>query len=85
MKLNIAPAIKIGHYMVSSIFCLLLESWKLDWNLYVNQIFNRTWQINRINKINRINNRLIYLCKLGPGLIRINKAILAFKENQRSH
>ena len=36
----------------------------------------RTWQINRINKINRINrinNRLIYLCKLGPGLIRINK------------
>ncbi len=35
----------------------------------------RTWQINRINginKINRINNRLIYLCKLGPGLIRID-------------
>ncbi len=33
----------------------------------------RTWQINRINKINRINNRLIYLCKLGPALIQINK------------
>ena len=35
----------------------------------------RAWQINEFNstnKINRINNRLIDLCKSGPGLIRIN-------------
>ncbi len=34
---------------------------------------NRAWQINEINNTNGINNRLMELCKLGSGLIQINR------------
>ena len=55
--------------------CLLHDTW--NWVvLHVQHVqccdINRAWQINRINTTNRINNRLIDICKLGVGLIRIN-------------
>ena len=48
-------------------------------NLASEHAYFRAWQINGINWINdsnEINDGLINLCKLGPGLMRINDGLM---------
>ena len=50
----------------------LYMHWPPSTFAYVHRIF-RAWQINEINNNDGINNRLMELCKLGSGLIQINR------------